>query len=342
MIRDSLQLSSKIYGKITQYNLDRENAASERTLPGATLFHYTSTEGLIGIIERSQLWATSAYYLNDSSEVLYGYGVLSEVLRDWISSRELPKDSLSLAMARQLQDGFGNHLLNRNIITPVYLACFCEDGNLLSQWRAYSESGGYCLGFTAFGEGPVRAIKPEPCVYTARWVKVEYERPEQMRRCREVLDRLLPILEEPGLGEALRNFDPSSQFGFDGFLRAISDVLVEEIIAFKSKAFEVEKEWRIVVRAREMLKQGTDDGGRSPIPVNFRTSKGLLIPYVKLIPSEGKDLLSLKFEGLLPITSVRIGPTRDETTAAMATRMLLDKHGYEITRIDKAGISLVL
>ena len=90
-----------------------------------------------------------------------------------------------------------------------------------------------------------------------------------------------------------------------------------------------------------MLKQGTDDGGRSPIPVNFRSSKGLLIPYVKLIPSGGKDR-SLKFQGLLPITSVRIGPTRDETTAAMATRILLDQHGYEITRIDKAGISLVL
>ena len=337
-----MQLSGKVYGKITKYNLDRENAASERALPGTTLFHYTATDGLIGIIERSELWATSAYYLNDSSEVIYGYGVLSEVLRNWISGCELPVDSLSLGMARELQEGFGNHLLNRNLITPIYLACFCEDGNLLSQWRAYSQSGGYCLGFTAFGEGPARAIKPEPCVYTARWVKVEYERSEQLRRCREVLDFLLPILEEPGLPGALREFDPTSQFGFHGFLRAISDVLVEEIIAFKSKAFEVEKEWRIVVRAREMLKQGTDDGGREPVPIHFRASKGLLIPYVKLTPSGGRDLLSLKFEGQLPIDSIRIGPTRDETTAAMATRMLLDKHGYGATRIEKAGIPLNL
>ena len=297
MIRDSLQLSSKIYGKITQYNLDRENAASERTPSGTTLFHYTSTGGLIGIIEQSLLWATSAYYLNDSSEVLYGYEILSEVLRGWISSCELTNDSLSLAMAQQLQDGFGNHLLNRNIITPVYLACFCEDGNLLSQWRAYSESGGYCLGFTAFGEGPVLAIKPEPCVYTARWVKVEYERAEQMRRCREVLDRLLPILEEPGLGEALQKFDSSSQFGFEGFLRAISDVLVEEIVAFKSNAFEVEKEWRIVVRAREMLKQGTDDGGRCPIPDQLSLVEGALNPLRQADPIRGQRLALSQVSG---------------------------------------------
>ncbi|MGA3212070.1 MAG: DUF2971 domain-containing protein [Terriglobales bacterium] len=245
-------------------------------------------------------------------------------------------------MARQLQDGFGNRLLNRSLITPIYLACFCEDGNLLSQWRAYAQSGGYCLGFMAFREGPVLAIKPEPCIYTARWVRVEYERSEQLRRCRRVLDSLMPAMEEPGLAEALRELGSPSHFGFQGLLNSISDVLVEEIVAFKSKAFEVEKEWRIVVRAREMLKQGTDDGGREPVPVQFRSSKGLLISYVKLVPSGGMDLLSRKFDGQLPISSVRIGPTRDETTAEMAARMLLDKHGYAETRIERAGISLNL
>jgi len=338
--KDPIHITTPVLNRIVRYNLDRESAASERSLAGATLFHYTTVEGLKGIVEETELWATSAYYLNDSAEVIYGYGVLGEVLKDWMSNCGLPELSLSLGVARQLQDGFGNHLLNRKIINPIYVACFCEDGNLLSQWRTYGQSGGYCLGFTAFGEGPVLGMKPEPCVYTARWVKVEYDRAVQIRRCREILDSLLPILDDEELASAVREIDISSPLGFQGIFSAISDILVEEILAFKSKAFEVEKEWRIVVRSRELLKQGTDDGGRAPLPIHFRSARGLLTPYVKLIPSGGKDLLSIRYEGLLPIDGVRIGPTRDQTTAWMATRMLLDKNKYRATRVFGADISL--
>lgn len=341
MPKDPFQVTTPVLNRIVRYNLDRESAASERSPVGSTLFHYTTADGLKGIVEKNELWATSAYYLNDTAEIIYGYGVLAEVLKDWISSCGLPERSLSLGVAKQLQDGFGNQLFNRNIINPIYLACFCEDGNLLSQWRAYGQSGGYSIGFRAFGEGPVLCMKPEPCVYTARWVKVEYERTIQMQRCRTILDSLLPILEEQELTSAIREIDTLSPLDFQGIFSAISEILVEEIVAFKSKAFEVEKEWRIVVRSREMFKQGTDDGGLAPLPIHFRSDRGLLIPYIKLIPSGGKDFPSAHvYKGQLPIYSVRSGPTRDQTIAMMATRMLLDKHGYGAARVNGADISL--
>lgn len=31
----------------------------------------------------------------------------------------------------------------------VYGTCFCEDGNLLSQWRTYGGDVGYAIGFNA-------------------------------------------------------------------------------------------------------------------------------------------------------------------------------------------------
>jgi hypothetical protein len=60
---------------------------------------------------------------------------------------------------------------------PIYLSCFCEDDNLLSQWRAYGTSGGYSLGFQfSFNDFiSFLGFKPEPSTYTAKWVKVEYD-----------------------------------------------------------------------------------------------------------------------------------------------------------------------
>ena len=56
------------------------------------------------------------------------------------------------------------------------------------------------------------------------------------------------------------------------------------------------------------------------MPVYFRSSRGMLAPYVKLIPIDPSKKL--------PIRSVRSGPTFDKTTAVMAVCMMLDKNGF--------------
>jgi hypothetical protein len=106
------------------------------------LFHYTAAEGLKGIIENNELWASSAYFLNDSTEVIYGYGLLKEALVEWIANNPRPEVSLSLEIARDFRRSFDEDLLNVGNIRPIYLACFCEQDNLLSQWRTYGQSGG--------------------------------------------------------------------------------------------------------------------------------------------------------------------------------------------------------
>ena len=169
------------------------------------LHHYTTADGLKGIIENNQLWATSAYFLNDSAEITYGYGVLKEVLDDWLAKNPRPEGSVTLGLARGLYRFFGEDLLNRNMIRPIYLACFCEDDNLLSQWRTYGQSGGYSLGFgvppnIAFaGQG----FKPEPNTYTSKWARVEYDRNEQVKKCIAILNPLLAISDDPDTDRAM-------------------------------------------------------------------------------------------------------------------------------------------
>jgi hypothetical protein len=99
-----------------------------------------------------------------------------------------------------LRKAFGEDLFEKNIIHPIYLACFCEDDNLPSQWGSYGQSGGgYSLAFRVPVYDPPthRGFKPEPKTYASTWMKVEYDRNEQARKCSAILDPLLTIFDDP-------------------------------------------------------------------------------------------------------------------------------------------------
>ena len=232
----------------------------------------------------------------------------------------------------RLSRWFGEDLLKRNVIHPIYLVCFCEDDNLLSQWRTYGQSGGYSLGFMLPAPDFVSGLgfKPEPNIYTAKWVRVEYTRAEQVRSCAGLLNLLLPIFDDPDTTQAIQAVGDHPIFGYSETLRVVGDMLLEEIVGFKNEAFKVEKEWRIVVRQRQLLKQGTDDGGSTPIPVYFRSSKGMLSSLRKAYP----DRPSQK----LPITCVRSGPTLDKATTGMAVSMMLAKNGFSRVQVQGSEI----
>ena len=237
------------------------------------LYHYTTADGLKGIVENHELWATSAYYLNDLTEIMYGYQLIDEAVEAWRKKVNPPELSMAGGLVYALQRQFGHDYLKRNIITPIYLTCFCEEDNLLSQWRAYGQSGGYSIGFRVLSEGIVYGMKPEPSVYTARCVKVEYDRGEQLRRITELLDLLVPIVDDAQVTEAIRSLEKPSAFGFEWVWGTIAEILMEESLGFKNPAFAVEKEWRLVVRSRGLMKQGTDDGDHTNLPIRFRTAR---------------------------------------------------------------------
>jgi hypothetical protein len=330
----SVELANKAYNRILGFHHDRQFTLSKATPSAGFLYHYTTAEGLKGIIEKSELWATLAYFLNDSTEILYGCQVFKEALDEWISNNQHLDESLSLALgfARDLRKAIGEDYLKMGIAVPIYLVCFCEKDNLLSQWRGYGQSGGYSLGFKIpsdpfTGQG----FKPEPCTYTSRWMKVDYCRNEQIKKCRTILDSVLPIFNDPDTSKAIVAIGDHPQAGYSVILRAVVDMVLEEIIGFKNESFAVEEEWRIVVRRREFIKQGTDDDGKTPIPIQFRCAKGMIIPYVRLVPDGSNKL---------PIYCIRTGPSLDVNAARLAIPLLLVTNGYKGVRVRESGIPL--
>ena len=83
---------------------------------------------------------------------------------------------------------------------------------------------------------------------------------------------------------------------------------------------------------REFTKQGTDDGGKTPIAVHFLTSHGMAVPYIKLIPTDPAKKL--------PIACVRTGPMLDKTTAGMGVYTMLEKNGFPHLQVRGSEISV--
>jgi len=329
--------ASDAFRKLCTLNSQRFEVENKLIPPNNLLYHYTTAEGLKGIIEDHEIWATSAYYLNDSAEVAYGCKIVTEALISWLLKRNPSDKSFAVAMAEMLRAVFSRDLSDASAHRPVFLACFCENDNLLSQWRFYGQSGGYSIGLAVptpqVGFPPT--MMPEPVIYTSKWAKVVYNKAEQLTRCQAALEGTLAALMPPEVGNDIFSQNPEGIFGVKRFLAIIADILLDEVVAFKDQAFEVENEWRIVVRPRELYKQGTDDGGKTPVPIYFRTRNGLIVPYVKMLPTKNHHTK-------LPIVSVRTGPTLDKNNAALSVNMLMQKNGYSGVVVTGSDITVRL
>lgn len=125
----------------------------------AELFHYTSVEGFIGIVTSKTLWASDMLSLNDAAEASYATNLICDTLT--AHHPEIPRADFETQL---------NYLFS--LYVP-FITCFCEDGDLLSQWRGYSDQGdGFAVGFSLAW---LLSLKP-------KWplIKVIYDREQQV------------------------------------------------------------------------------------------------------------------------------------------------------------------
>ena len=121
------------------------------------LYHYTTQEGLLGILKDKCIWATHIRYLNDTSE---GKFVLDCLLDEISRNYELPKEWRAFLGTFNEPVTEKCNPVDSSIIEAglsvaiwatsptVFVASFSAKGDSLSQWRAYSgESGGYSVAF---------------------------------------------------------------------------------------------------------------------------------------------------------------------------------------------------
>jgi hypothetical protein len=106
--------------------------------PDDLLFHYTTLDGLLGIFDTWKLWATDVRYLSDFREFANEADVLTRAEQRALESITNDPEEIapnSVHKTRRHIQGMAFMMKQRpsEIRGGPYVACFCENGDLLSR-----------------------------------------------------------------------------------------------------------------------------------------------------------------------------------------------------------------
>ena len=264
---------------------------------GVKLCHYTSLEGALGIIQGSDLWLSHLRFSNDDEEFLHGLRLVTEELEAQILAAQPDAERVSRIQAVQA-------LIEKQREQPIYICCFCEHDNLLSQWRGYADNGGgVSIEFDAQGFRQYSG-EDSPLGLTRLW-RVVYKDASQRNVVRKALDYpYWPSQAQPDR------------------VRYIADALAFFLPTFKNADFVDEKERRLIF---------TPNPVAAPRP-RFRVRSGMLVPYMRM-----RDMAGVPPDAPprpLPITRVLVGPGRHRLLNRESLRMALDAHGYPAVPVE--------
>lgn len=299
-----------------------------------SLFHYTNSAGLIGIIQSQSLFATHANFLNDTAECR----ILTDLLRPRIaaetkalSDRLIKAGLLNEELRRESEQIYslqadaliGSIVRATENISPIYICSFClheptdsaYQNGLLSQWRGYA-NGGFAIEFDELRIDDLREKEHRAFRYQGIMTDVVHYEDHAQRAKLERFDGLATAGHRVLFERSGKKF--SDLFGkrnIDEFIHP----LLQTLPFLKDPGFKEEREYRIAALCNRP-KVFTAQDERKPRPVSFRSSpSGAVVPYIKL------------FDGLdekLPIKAILVGPHRNQDNQHTALRLLLDQ--YEI------------
>lgn len=275
--------------------------------PPKHLFHYTSEENLINIIKFGNLWATECTFLNDASELRAGISVFEEelLLFDDNIFVELIKSALI-----RWDDNSWMH----------FVVSLSEQGDILSQWRAYGNDGKGCsiaLDATCIknraGFGEHVRIDPEMLPKETsnfyHLLKVVYD----INRKQEIARQFLMHAKKEF--DNLRVADlTTSDEDREGFILLVAIRLKEFLISFKNTEFSEEREWRVVSSLHS-----------NDLCIDFRNTNYGLSPYTKINLSPRDQIMSSR----LPIERIILGPRNKTKPNQKGLDLLLKRMGCD-------------
>jgi hypothetical protein len=287
-----------------------EGEATESAIPGdmrpplpdlavKSLFHYTTAAGLLGMISSATIWATDVHYLNDAQEAIYAERAVVEAVRSMESPTRNPTHWAHEhgESAHETFDQYREFTLDELADNRfgVYVACFCEEGDLLSQWRAYGSEHGYAVEINARAiQQAVRDLLLSPPT-AGGVINVRYG-PDAAAAA--AMDAVATVevfnLNHPGVKAHYKALE-----------------LATILATVKHPGFSEEREWRLFAGFEAQHLQGPD----SRNPTQFRATGMALVPYISIdMPRES-------------IISVRVGPGDSPDVRAAGVRRLLEHYG---------------
>ena len=271
------------------------------------LYHYTTVESFLCIANSGELWASHIRYQND------------------ISEQRLIWDQVRARLRTRLEAGSDNDrgrllrfqsLADSPLELDLYILCFSKDGgDRLSQWRGYGGNAGVAIGFD-----PIELQKRcsaftfamshnQPFAMGRAFLldEVRYFEPIGDKQSKNIDEQSRKIIEQSNqiIDIILDNPDPTVHESRFTPEEVFSRRIIFSSARLKHKAFQEEKEWRVVI-----FDLPTDS-------VRFRTRRSMMIPFVPFDLGKGQPEWPL-------IQYVTVGPSPHQTETIEAIKKRLD------------------
>lgn len=292
------------------------------------LYHYTTIDGLKGIIRNRSIWLTHTSTLNDPTELKYGKELILKILNNEKSNKhEEPIDRFLHALTVEV---------NRfdEIMYETYVACFCKSDNLLSQWRAYGHrGGGYNLGFTFTSDTKfyhTSDLSEKESHVILR--KIIYDSNKQKEIVTNYVSSIISYAKDAT--KYFKNHGGPEAWEAMAAMES-ANILCDLMLSFKNPAFSEENEWRLIL-ARQSHHKAEQ--------LQFKESEKGLTPYFETYLIEKVDGKSF-----FPLHSIKFGPMLDVSRTKSALTLFVRKEAASennikinanAIRISGAGYSL--
>ncbi|MFC1924038.1 DUF2971 domain-containing protein [Chloroflexota bacterium] len=259
--------------------------------PPDILYHYTTQDGLLGILKEKALWATKIQYMNDASELVVpldiAYKVLFMLTGQLADKHQEVKDHPLYGKAVQpIVDRISNAISGSSMMN-LCVVSFCSSKDLLSQWRAYCNIGSaYAIGFNS------RELLKDASINGFSMMQCEYLPTEGYNT--RIIDFIKQLLAKSLVDNKV----------LDGFMLEF----IEMASTIKLECFREEGEWRLVSSNIHIY---------SDERFGFHPGKSTVIPYYSI---------PIRMES---IAEVVVGPTPNPDLTENAVIGLECKYGLD-------------
>lgn len=300
---------------IQRFYKNSVHSESDLELYQGSLYHYTSASGLLGILQSQKVWGTESTYLNDSLEIKYGLTLAAEVLDEYLKS----SDDINQAVINRTK------IRLKYLSDEIYIACFSEKGDMLSQWKGYGNYGsGFSIEFTASEFFKKKRKFPYANI---SFKKVVYETEQQREILKNEIDYVLKYVHDKldmNDDDFVNDLVNCAAFSIAYFIKLCA-------YRFKHPSFSEESEWRAI-----LVNASWDIDAEAAVAVKFRTAGEEIIPYVDLdiAPSAQKENWSL------PISKIIVGSKQKLVRATKSIELIYRNLNLEKPEVVESEIPL--
>jgi len=197
------------------------------------IWHYTSGDALLRIIETGTLHATQVSCLNDSTEIRYG----AKLIREAFTNIHTDAKEEKLLLDRIMKATVEEPAAPTNLPSAWFVTCFSQEKDDLSQWRAYSGGeNGYAIAFLAsgfFNRGSIVA-------------RVNYDEKQHKQVAENVAYSTMLFFKQGLSARSAGEAPPNIDAWITEFLGVLEKIIERLATMVKDPGFRGENEYRIV------------------------------------------------------------------------------------------------